>query len=606
MVVEACSVAMLALKAGNNQDMSPKGLHDKRIPDLHLAGPFVTAAAALGNASSGRTVSNGGGSFNHSQHSLSLNSPPPLKLSMNFTMTPPKSKSAKELMLCPSAAPTPRKPSFSGNFQVRPAQIWAPSAGTANDFARVRNGGKSLLTKQMVGLPASDLLRVSSAPILASAVNNAVSSSPKTPRAARGMVRKVSKVLCNYPEVNFLTMAAQQKPPTPPSGEMAYRPASSARSFSEPPSGPKRHTKKRVSFADQVPEELQHISTSVSPQGSQTRALKKSMRLLDALHDLRRVDKDEEEAAAAAAAAGVPIAREPEEEEEEGGEQGALLHQTLAELCDNFASLRALEIQLNEATIQVCANGGARHATTLLSSRTLQVVRRKAALLEKVEERHAAFEACHSKCDELVPQLMADEIEIPEDLLGITKFISKYTHKGGDPVDADRSDFKAFVSSFKLPWSHRELTSFRDSSERISQWWAEAALRVAQEGADYSQIRRMFTVAIGAGADDDHPYLLRATGILHDRLADKVLKDAQDMQKRDADMAARSEIPPVGPASRMADAISASIVHTTSQGVPEHDRRIVECKKIMKDLRQADGERKRLAARQKRLAGRGG
>jgi len=303
MVVEACSVAMLALKAGNNQDMSPKGLHDKRIPDLHLAGPFVTAAAALGNASSGRTVSNGGGSFNHSQHSLSLNSPPPLKLSMNFTMTPPKSKSAKELMLCPSAAPTPRKPSFSGNFQVRPAQIWAPSAGTANDFARVRNGGKSLLTKQMVGLPASDLLRVSSAPILASAVNNAVSSSPKTPRAARGMVRKVSKVLCNYPEVNFLTMAAQQKPPTPPSVEMAYRPASSARSFSEPPSGPKRHTKKRVSFADQVPEELQHISTSVSPQGSQTRALKKSMRLLDALHDLRRVDKDEEEAAAAAAAA---------------------------------------------------------------------------------------------------------------------------------------------------------------------------------------------------------------------------------------------------------------------------------------------------------------
>lgn len=596
---------MLVLKAGSNssaqiQDMLHVGHDEKRIPDLHLAAPFITGAAP-GNASSGRSGISAGGNQNHSQ-SFASSSPAPLKLSMNFSLPPPKSKSAKELMLCPSAAPTPRKPNFSGNFQVRPAQIWAPSAGTANDFARVRSGGKSLMTKHMVGLPTSDLLRVSSAPVLASAVNNAVASSPKTPRASRGMVRKVSKVLCNYPELNFLTLEKQQLPSSPSSNvSSVYRPNSSARSLSEPtsPLKSKNYTKKRVSFVDEVPEELQDITTSVSPQGFQTKALRKSLRLLDALHDLRRVERDESDAVAA----GVPIPREPEEDE---NEQGALLIQTLSELYDNSAALRALENQMDTTTVTVCANGGARHATTLVSARCLQVVRRKASLLQAVEERRAAFEAAHSKHDELVPKLLADTMEIPEELLGINRFINRYTHKGGDPVDSDRSDFKAFVATFKLPWSHRELQRFRESSERVAQWWAEAALRVAQEGATYSQIQRMFTVAIGAGADDDHPYLLRATGILIDRLAEKVLRDAQEMQKRDADMAARSEIPPVGPASHMADKIQQSINQATSEGVPEADRRIVETKKIMKDLRQFDGERKRLHARQARLKGRGG
>lgn len=600
MVASARSAATLVLnrveaKTLPDREMALVGLQDRQYADLQLAASLVAGPSAT-NASGSRTGA--GGSGNNSSPGSKSTSPArsPLKLNMSFTMPLTKSKSAKELALCPSAAATPRRPSFFGNFQVRPAQIWAPSAGTANDFARIRNGGKPLQTRQTLGLTSQDgrdLLRVSSAPVIVCAVSSAAQT-PKTPRSTRGMVRKVSKVLCNYPEVNLLT---QNKPPSPSPSSPASssspdrRPGSAPRSESASPPKSRRATQKRVSFADEVPEELQKITTSFSPEGFQSQPLKRSMRLLDSLYDLRRVQRDEE----AAIEAGVPIPREEDQE-------GALLHSTLSELYDNEAALRSLEAQLCTGQEHVSEHGGSRHATAVLSARTLGVVKRKANLLHAVQARSAAFEAAHNRHEEIVPQLLAGDTEPPPELMGVRKFINQYTHKGGNPVDADRTDFEAFCKSFKLPYRHRELQRMRELSDKISQWWCEAALRVAQEGANYVQIRRMFAVAIGAGADDDHPYLLRATTILNDRLADKVLKDAQDRQRRDTEAAARVEVPQVGPASRAADAIEQAIFQVVAEGVPSSDKRIADARQIMKELREADGQRKRLAGRQKRLA----
>lgn len=366
--------------------------------------------------------------------------------------------------------------------------------------------------------------------------------------------------------------------------------------MSEPPSRPTSPTKKRVSFVEDLPEDLQKVTTYCSPEGNEkTLALRRSLRKMESLYDLRRVQRDEN----AHVAAGVPIPREDE------NEQGALLHSTLADLFDTSAVLRSLEEQMRTAHDEAQELGGARHATAVLAARTFSVVRRKAALLRAVEARTAEFESAHNRRDEISAQLLSGKAEAPSELFGILKFINQYTHKGGNPVDADRSDFELFAASFKLPSKHRALQNLRDLSDKISQWWAEEALRVAQEGAAYVQIRRFFAVTIGAGADEDHPYLLRAATILNDRLADKMLKEARDKQRIDTENAARSEVPQVGPASRAADMIDKSIQEVVAEGVPEHDLRVIEAKKIMKELREADGQRKRLAARQQRLQSRG-
>merc|ERR1712176_599649 len=94
-------------------------------------------------------------------------------------------------------------------------------------------------------------------------------------------------------------------------------------------------------------------------------------------------------------------------------------------------------------------------------------------------------------------------------------------------------------------------------------------------------LRRLFDVAVGTGVDINHPKLIRAEKILIDRLADRVLKEAVERQQKDADAAAKQgDKMTVGPAALAAD-------------------------KIDKALREADGQRKRLAARQKRLEAEG-
>merc|ERR1719245_1024810 len=123
---------------------------------------------------------------------------------------------------------------------------------------------------------------------------------------------------------------------------------------------------------------------------------------------------------------------------------------TLRELNDSVGDLQELEEQLSQGLIPVKYNGGARHATAVITARTLAVVQRKAALLESVRNRTVALLAAHGQFEEMLPGIVAGEVQPPECLKGIKRFVDRHTHSPGNPVDANRVNFKAFVSSFKL------------------------------------------------------------------------------------------------------------------------------------------------------------
>jgi len=279
-----------------------------------------------------------------------------------------------------------------------------------------------------------------------------------------------------------------------------------------------------------------------------------------------------------------------------------MVKNTLRDLDDSEAQLKVLEVQLSEGTEAASEFGGSRHATAVLSCRTLLVVRRKLSLLHDVEERTAEFEAVQARAGELEPQIAAGSLGPPPELAGIRRFISSYTHSPGNPGDANKSDFRAFASSFKLPAGHSRLRRLRSSADEAGEWWADACLRRAEDGADHRVLRRLFDVAEGTGVDVNHFKLVRATKILIDRLADRVLKDAQDRQQQDAALAKqRGDRMEVGPASFAADKIDKDIAKAIEDGVPQADARLKQSAQVAKALREADGMRKRMAGRQKRL-----
>jgi hypothetical protein len=224
----------------------------------------------------------------------------------------------------------------------------------------------------------------------------------------------------------------------------------------------------------------------------------------------------------------------------------------------------------------------------------LAVVQRKAELLHEVESRISALEEANAVRDELLKQLLEGTGKAPAAYAGILKFISSHTH-AGDPAVADKSDFKAFATSFKLPASHHKLVYLQKLSSEIGEWWAEACVSEASNGAEHVALQRLFDVAIGTGVDRKHFKLVRATRILNERMADRVLKEAIERLERD-----KKRVERVGPASEDADAIEASIQKAISDGVPSGAAKLAEALTVAKELRELDGQRKRLEGRRKR------
>lgn len=312
--------------------------------------------------------------------------------------------------------------------------------------------------------------------------------------------------------------------------------------------------------------------------GTPTTALQRSMKLLDSLYDLRRIDADGEEEA-----------------------EDALLHATLKDTHDSEVVLRSLEFNLVDGTGAVADCGGARHATNVLSTRTLLVVRRKASLLHAVEHRTAAIERIMAGCDELCTGIVEGTTELPPELDGVKRFIRAHTHHG-NPADENKTDFMTFANSFRLPSAHEALLKLREISVAAGEWWAEACVREAMKGVGHLTLKRLFSVALGTGVDPDHYKLVRAEVILTDRLAERVIKEAKERLERDTMMAERAPVPPVGPAAVAADKIEVDMKQAIAEGVKKSDLRLKEAAAIAQKLRENDGQRKRLANREKRLA----
>lgn len=481
-------------------------------------------------------------------------------------------------------------------FNTRAAEILVPAWGPVNDTNRIRNIGKPLQ-------PRVCLTRTGSAPTLAEEKSSA-SSAPSSPVLLDARARASAQVTIGYPDFNPLSLEGKPRRKSP--WQPLQKPKLVMRA-------------KEMTWEDLPPPEMEvagSIFTSASPQGSPSTALRRTFRLMQGLRNLRRLAAGNAEGApgpqdgegegagegealgaAGAAASAAPADPPP-------GHDDDLLHATLRELSDTAEALATTVEQMAASQQVIAVTGGARHATCVISQRALHVIKRKLELLLDVEGRAMRMKALQAQRDEIVHQITSGNFDLPPDFINVRKYISSKVHRPGEPVDADRSNFEMFCSTFKLPSRHQALERLRQLSADFSDWWAHATLSEATAGADYATITCMTLLAVAVGAPDDHPMLLRAKILLRDRAADKVLKEAKEAQARDvlaAEKAVqRGDTPVIGQASKAADALEKSILQAEGEGVPTSDQRMQEAVSIMKGLREADGQRKRMANRQKR------
>lgn len=487
---------------------------------------------------------------------------------------------------------TPPGPGTSQYRQVRAAEILLPAYGRSNDIARIRNNGRPLQTREMP--------RASSLPAFPS---EPTPSAPRM-RAAPGALRAVSQVVINYPHVDPRSLEGKKRQ------QSQYHPDVNLKMRQKP---------KELTW-DELPASELELQAAASPQGPPSDALRRSMRLLQRLGEMRRLAAQRraqpqrlpgtEESGLLDCDGDVPVAEDglsPTAGQQQQDQAEDMCRATLRNLEDSVASLEETAEQMAAQQEIVALMGGARHATNLLSQRVLSVIRRKLEVLSSVELRTAQIEAAHAQREKIIADIVADEgYASPPELLDVRKFISSRVHRPCDPVDADRSNFEMFAASFKLPARHASLEHLRSLADDFGDWWAKTACSEAQAGAEYATIKALTVLAVNVGASEDHPMLLRAAVILHDRLAAKVLREAEEAQARDALGAqkaeARGDVPVLGLASKAADTIEQAILKAVAEGVPAGDPRMKQAGEIVKALREADGQRKRMMNRQKRLA----
>lgn len=436
------------------------------------------------------------------------------------------------------------------------------------------------------------LSRVNSAPMTVYDSSSRPSCAPATlaamtPRGQRGVVRKLSHVMITYP----LEGKPQPRKPRPPRPSSApTRPASPSSPSS--PSSPG----KRVSFADDG-EGLYRQELSMGKQ--------RSMKLMGSLWDLRRVgtcpdlsalsegdsaDMDPDVSKPDGNAMEMSALRRKKQKEKE---EEDILHGTLRDLEDTEIQLHELELQLSGLQESVVGHGGSRHATSVIYGRSYQVVRRKRELVQKATWRLEAFEAAHAQREDVCKNVVSGTAEPPHALIGIKKFIAANTHSG-NLMEANKSDFDSFASSFKLPSEHSALENIRTKSAEICAWWVARTVEEAETGISLDAIARVIDVSVGSGAKRDHPDLIKALII-----GAKTVKAR--FAKFDAKQTDKMGPPPIGQANMAADAIEAILKKQMAEISGGAGQLMTEATTIIKDLREMEGQWKRLAGRQARL-----
>lgn len=585
--------------------------------------------------------------------------------------------------------------------------IMAPSMGPSNDAMRVRNAGRRTgairprMPRTLHNSESEPILGQTCKPAWESANSEVAKSLPtsplglemKTPRTMRGLVRKHSKVNLGLP---IHRLRSDVRPSEPAKRTKSRSPTPEHRKREDRSTSPtpkKPSNTKKVTFSDDLLEQsMQELSTFFSLPGKSTRSetdLREAGRMRSAclmvsLYDLRRAGKDDQ---APRPSSPSPVRTEASKTDAgvAGGdsqlafveEPDTLMNATLKDLEDDEASLRKIEAMMAGAHEPVNLLGGSRHATAVVSSRTLGVVSRKAHLMQSLEARVHDFQEAHDRRDEHLKEIIANA-ELDPRLVGVKEFLVAHIHRKGEPVDEDKSSFQVFVSSFGLPSKHKTVLKLRGLVNEAADWWADAALQQALAGAEAVVIRRLMDCVAIISGNPNHPALANVAGILGDCLAKKVLeaakryrerdeatvarspapqpesakktadlifdeikgavamgappkhpclseakvmetemrtaekdrhaervcKYAQDLQEKDdAEAAKATGVPPIGPASEKADLIDKEVQRTVAEhGVEENHSWMTKATNIGKGLRDKDGERKRMANREKRLA----
>lgn len=502
--------------------------------------------------------------------------------------------------------------STSCHVQVRSPTILAPSLGFSNDTARVRNCGKALRGGPVAAVFAQLEERFAMrTPLSRSAPSLALPDGPtdrSTPRRARGLVRQASKVLVHYPDVD----PCMASPHLGADGKIAH--------FTSQASSPSRRRLSSTANTKSREECFWPKAFDIVKEGSPSLALSKSRASQNALADLRRCSQVEKKKTVVGLATAPSSGTDgtggegqtppPAEADTAAGEVGqeappaevddAPMNQVLKDVSDCEADLRDFELTIAASYDSGAELGATRHATMLISGRMLEVVRHKADLLRDVEQRVVSFERAHAQRDETLKQLIdGAKAEEFQELYGVLPFVKRYTHVGG-PQNADKSDFKGFVRSFKLPAEHKFLQRLREMVQEVGEWWAATVLDQAEKGTGHVKLEQMFEVALKVGADPEHFMLVRARKIIVGRLADRCLEEAKELFERDRLAEERSKVPRVGPAAEAADQIEQLIFKAVKEGVSEKERRLELARSLVRQLRELDGQRKRQLNRLKR------
>jgi len=319
-----------------------------------------------------------------------------------------------------------------------------------------------------------------------------------------------------------------------------------------------------------------------------------------------------------------------DKEDEYDPRNDVLLKAILSNKHDSEAQLLETISSLEQGTSEAVEFGGARHPTTLGSTRSLEIARRKAKLLQAVEARIAEYEALNKKRGTLLIQIAFQDGMAPPGLLEIPQFVTQYSHCPSNPCDDPHLilDLEKFTASFSLHAEHDHFKHLRKVADESGNWWADKCLEMANKGAnnnsrkarlaqlngeklddshrlEHGQLRNIFLVVKGSGTDLSTPKMKELVSILNDRMAEFVLQEAQKGEQEDKKVAETSQIPPVGPASKTAAKIDKLISDTIQEGCPDCHPKLEMSRIIVKNLYHLDSERRRLAAREKRLAKKG-
>lgn len=316
---------------------------------------------------------------------------------------------------------------------------------------------------------------------------------------------------------------------------------------------------------------------------------------------------------------------------------GTLLKSIMGNKHDTEAVITEIIAALHLGTGEAFELGGERHPTNIISHRSLIVANRKQVMLHEIETRIATYEALNTKRNALLIQIAYQNGEVPPELLDMKQFISKYSNSPADPTeDPGFVDFPTFSEVFCLHAGHDHFKTLRRLGDVAGTWWADKCLELANKGGGdknsrkarlaamngekvddsfrlgHAQLKKIFSIARGSGIDMSSPKMLEVVNIMNDRLAEAVLKDAQKWHEEDRQLAADrlaaktgSKVPPVGVATTIAARIEGLVRECLNDGCPDCHPKLDIARNIAKTLYNTDGERKRLAAREKRLLDRG-